>query len=55
MAVLGTRTSTKETAATGKSVETGIQLQKANHKEPSVSFVAEFTKTNCFKKMAHDF
>lgn len=50
MAVLGTRASTKETAAKGKPVETGRQLQKANHKEPSVSFVPEFTKTNCLKK-----
>lgn len=50
MAVLGTRASTKETAATGKSVETGRQLRKTNHKELSVSFVPEFTKSNCFKK-----
>ena len=42
--VLGTRTSTKETAATGKSVETGSKLWKTNHKELSVSFLPELMK-----------
>lgn len=48
--VLGTRASTKETAATGKSVETGSQLWKTNHKELSVSFVPELMKLIALKK-----